>query len=160
MPLQQPGAGQPVPGLFAALAVPQMLSLQVATLQVGAAGQFAVVMHCTHVPFEQTPLPPACSGQTVPSSCLAVPHWPSTQVATLQTGGVGQVAGVTQPTQTPSWQKRGAAQLLPGCPFGPLTSTQFPPWHNCTLQVASAGTAGQVPASLPQHCWHVPLQQV
>jgi len=51
-------------------------------------------------------------------------------------------------------------QLLPGAPFGLLTGTQFPPWHDCTLQIDPAGTAGQVPASLPQHCWHVPPQQV
>lgn len=156
-PLQQPGAGQPVPGPFSALAVPQVLPLQVATLQVGGVGQFAGVRHWTHVPLEQTPLPPACRGQTVPSGWLAVPHWPATHVAILQTGGCGQVSGVTQPTHTPSWHCRGAAQLLPGWPLELLTRVHLPPWQDCTLQTASGGTAGQVPASLPQHSWQVPL---
>lgn len=151
-PLQQPGAGQPAPGPLSALPVPHVLLLQVATLQTGGAGQVAGVMHWTQVPFRQTPSPPPPSGQTVPLSWLAVPHWPPTHVATLQTGGVGHVAGVTHPTHTPFWQNCGAAQLLPGCPLGLLTSVHIPPWQDCTLQTASDGTAGQVPALLPQHC--------
>jgi hypothetical protein len=113
-PLQQPGEGQPVCVPFVALAVPHWLLVHVATLHTGGAGQLVDVVHCTHAPLEQTPVPPPLSVQVVPFAALAVPHVLLMHVATLQTGGAGQVPAATQPTHAPFWQTCGAAQLVPG----------------------------------------------